>query len=219
MKVSLVALTVGVIVISAVFYFWFFLSRNAGSKVSMNNISISQKELDLGWYYGGEKDRKPGTPEHWKHEDEGSRSARWFDPKHSAFYTSYQDFRLGEETILRLWQAGKLPGEDFVIIPKSIVAGFDDVTGGKTFAVIFLLRRGDVRDEVRIRSNNEVFTDPHAYPTLPPGKNIFAELGEAVGWNDFSITTIDAESVPEGSAASPSESYVKIIVKKTGDSR
>jgi hypothetical protein len=42
--------------------------------------SFSDNDLEQGWYYGSFDQKKPGTPEHWLHKFEGSRSAMWFDP-------------------------------------------------------------------------------------------------------------------------------------------
>ena len=204
---------VGLIIIATVFAFIFFRSgENQEGKANMNNRIISEHELDLGWYYGGEKDKKSGAPESWKHEDEGSRSARWFDPKRVIFYPSYADMSVGEEVTLHFSQAGKLLDEDFVIIPKSIIAGQDNVTGGKVFAIIFSIRHGDTRDEIRIRSNNEVFTDSHP-DTMLTGKNITAELGEVVKWKDFIITIIDVDSEFQDGKEDVNESFVRIKVE------
>lgn len=187
------ALILGIIVVVAILSFLLFFGKKGENKISMNGGEISQKELDLGWYYGSERDKKPGTPEHWKHEDDGSRSARWFDAaRSSTLYTSYKDIRAGEETTLYLWQPGSLLGEDFVIMPKSIVSRLDSVEEGNHFAVTFSLRQGAVRDEVRVGNGN----------------------GKTPEWKGFIITVVGAHSIPKGAAASVSESFVTVRVEK-----
>jgi len=42
--------------------------------------SFTDYDLEQGWYYGDINQRKPGTPKHWLHSAEGTRSARWFNP-------------------------------------------------------------------------------------------------------------------------------------------
>jgi len=42
--------------------------------------SFTDYDLEQGWYYGKINQKKPGTPEHWLHVGEGTRSAKWFNP-------------------------------------------------------------------------------------------------------------------------------------------
>ena len=41
---------------------------------------INNCELKEGWYFGSINAKKPGTPDDWYHENEGSRSAKWRAP-------------------------------------------------------------------------------------------------------------------------------------------
>lgn len=42
--------------------------------------SITQQELEKGWYWGSENQKKPGNPDNWIHDAEGTRSACWHKP-------------------------------------------------------------------------------------------------------------------------------------------
>ena len=48
---------------------------------------ITEQELNQGWYYGDENQKKQGTPDSWVHVGEGTRSAMWKKP----------DLNFGEE--------------------------------------------------------------------------------------------------------------------------
>ncbi len=39
--------------------------------------AISRHDLEVGWYYGSLKQKKPGMPDDWIHDGEGTRSACW----------------------------------------------------------------------------------------------------------------------------------------------
>ncbi len=41
---------------------------------------FSDADAQTGWYYGQLKDKRPGTPDRWQHQLEGTRGARWYDP-------------------------------------------------------------------------------------------------------------------------------------------
>lgn len=42
---------------------------------------ITQADLDQGWYYGSEDQKKPGTPDSWIFVGKGTRSAAWRKPE------------------------------------------------------------------------------------------------------------------------------------------
>ncbi len=44
------------------------------------DTGIFQQDLERGWYYGSLDQKKPGTPDAWVHELEGTRSACWHKP-------------------------------------------------------------------------------------------------------------------------------------------
>jgi hypothetical protein len=44
---------------------------------SLTQTPINKCEVKQGWYYGSINDKKPGTPNDWFHQNEGSRSAKW----------------------------------------------------------------------------------------------------------------------------------------------
>ena len=59
--------------------------ENQNDTVQFINETISQQELDAGWYYGDLNQKKFGTPETWIHCGEGTRSAMWFNPNHNTY--------------------------------------------------------------------------------------------------------------------------------------
>lgn len=47
------------------------------AQVQETTLNITQQELERGWYWGNLNQKKPGTPDDWIHELEGTRSACW----------------------------------------------------------------------------------------------------------------------------------------------
>ena len=46
-----------------------------------NAGKISTEELERGWYWGSENQKKMGTPDNWIHKAEGNRNAMWVSPE------------------------------------------------------------------------------------------------------------------------------------------
>jgi hypothetical protein len=58
-----------------------YISVNHKSDVINSNIpQFSQVDMQQGWYYGYENQKKPGTPPNWKHTGDDTRSSQWYDP-------------------------------------------------------------------------------------------------------------------------------------------
>ncbi len=45
-----------------------------------NSALSSSLNPERGWYYGSKDQKKPGTPDDWVHDAEGTRSACWHKP-------------------------------------------------------------------------------------------------------------------------------------------
>ncbi|MBI4175684.1 MAG: hypothetical protein HY518_00630 [Candidatus Aenigmarchaeota archaeon] len=41
---------------------------------------FTDEDMKRGWYWGQSKDKRPGTPDSWMHEAEGTRGAKWVAP-------------------------------------------------------------------------------------------------------------------------------------------
>jgi len=54
-------------------------------------LAINKCDLKQGWYYGSISQKKPGTPNDWRHEGEGLRSARWVAPYESQVPTAEEE--------------------------------------------------------------------------------------------------------------------------------
>jgi hypothetical protein len=50
-------------------------------KVDSSLPHLTKEELDRGWYYSNLKTKRPGTPDNWEYQLEGTRSARWSNPR------------------------------------------------------------------------------------------------------------------------------------------
>jgi hypothetical protein len=72
-------------VVISVFVFSPFVVQNSAlaqhQKYETDAVpGISSQDIERGWYYGSLIRKKPGTPDDWVHDAEGTRSACWHKP-------------------------------------------------------------------------------------------------------------------------------------------
>lgn len=50
------------------------------TSAEQNIPSVTQSDIEQGWYYGDINQKKPNTPDSWLLRYSGTRSAQWYDP-------------------------------------------------------------------------------------------------------------------------------------------
>jgi len=74
--IGIILIILIVIVIGGIYYKYVY-------PYSGNAPEITQEELECGTYYGQYNQKKPGTPDNWVHDGEGTMSATWHAPSNT----------------------------------------------------------------------------------------------------------------------------------------